>query len=296
MSRASQSNYQQFTLGPVDSTGKRTVVPISTTAGSYKVPAYNLTQSPNSHVSGSVSGYAASVKQEEGEDEDEDDSDEDEDDSSDTDDRSDENEAPQANLKEGEGEDGGEEESDNSDSGSGDAEDADEEDDEAVASEDDEDDEEDETTMPKSILKTSPSTRRKSVVVEAPGVSDQQTDPWYYKTQAKADKKVLKREWLVSPGEKKEQREALKRAKERKKRWSEHGVSSTGSGTVTTGTSEQPISQPVSEKDSRSTDISRTAPASSTSVKSGKGRSVLSFREGNDASEVAGAGCLSDFP
>jgi hypothetical protein len=143
-----------------------------------------------------------------------------------------------------------------------------------VGSGDEEEDDEDETTLPKSILKTSPSTRRKSVVVSAPGVSDKITDPWYYKTQAKADKKVLGREWLVSPREKKEQRAALKRGKERRKRWSEHGLSSTGSGTVTTGTSEQPTFQPVSEKDSRSTDISQTAPESSTSGKSGKSRTV----------------------
>lgn len=255
MSQATQSRSQQFTLGPVDpSTGKRTVV--ASDRGTYKVQAYNLTQATTPYVSGLVSAYSGTAVARV----------DDEDSSDDTDDQSEEDDAAQANVEDSEGgeadesdsgssdelskdiarlevEDGEGEESDNSDSGSGDATNRDEENDEAVTSaEDDDDDDNDQPTMPPSILKTKtgPSTRRKSVVMIAPGFSASETDPGYYKAQAKADKQILKKKWFVSGSEAREQEAALARVKNRKKRWSAHEAASIGSETMSTGTA-QPI-------------------------------------------------------
>jgi len=280
MSQATQSRSQQFTLGPIDpSTGKRTVV--ASDKGTYKVQAYNLTQATTPYVSGLVSAYSGAAAARE----------DDEDSSDDIDDQSEEDGAPQAEPEEGESEGtdeldldsskeisediarlGVEDEegggSDNSDSGSGDAEYTDEGNDEAVASEDDDDDDDnDQPTMPPSILKTKtgPSTRRKSVVMIAPGFSAPETDPRYYRAQAKADKQILEK-WFVSKSEAKEQANALARVKDRKKRWSAHEAASTGSGTMSSGTA-RPDPQPIgSETGSQTT----TTVAETTSGKSGK--------------------------
>ena len=104
MSQATQSRSQQFTLGPIDpSTGKRTVV--ASNEITYKVQAYNLTQTTTPYVSGLVSAYsgAAAARGD------------DEDSSDDTDDQSEENDAAQVNAEDSEGE-----EADGSDSGTSD--------------------------------------------------------------------------------------------------------------------------------------------------------------------------------
>lgn len=264
MSQASSYNYGKFALGPVDpSTGKRTFIP--SIASTHKVPAYNHTQASNAHVSGLRSEYSvAAIAQE-----DEEDSSEDTDDRSEEDDAEpEEGESERTDESDSESsevisediarlgvEDGEGEESDNSDSGSGDATSTDEKNDEAVTSaEDDDDVDNDQPTMPPSILKTKtgPSTRRKSVVMIAPGFSAPETDPGYYKAQAKADKQILEK-WFVSKSEAEEQADALARVKDRKKRWSAHEVASTGSGTMSSGTA-QPIPPLTgSETDSRTT-------------------------------------------
>jgi len=90
------------------------------------------------------------------------------------------------------------------------------------------------------------------VVVIAPGASAPETDPGYYKAQAKADKQILEK-WFVSKSEAKEQADALARAKNRKKRWSAHEAASIGSVAMSTGTA-QPNPQPTgSETGSRTT-------------------------------------------
>lgn len=285
MSQASSYNYENspWVRSILQLESERLFIP--STASTHKVPAYNLTRASNAHVSGLCSEYsvAAIAKA-------------DDNDSSDgTDDQSEEDDGPQAEVEQGvdEGTDGSgsdssdssdssdeisedvtrlaiqDEEgegSDNSDSGSGDAENTDEENDEAVARADQEDDDDDQPPMPTSILKTGPSTRRKSVVMIAPDFSAPETDPGYYKAQAKADKQILKKKWFVSGSEAREQEAALARVKDRKKRWSAHEAASTGSGTMSSGTA-RPDPQPTgSEKDSRTT----TTIARTTSGKSGK--------------------------